>query len=139
MSAFLTAIFAIALWELGKSIHAETYNFVAEWNDNAPATLTIEVDMAQVEVGKPFKFYVAVRNASGRVLDSTGVTVTTDNGAVVADPFVNVIPTAATYLLTAATEGAATLNATDGKIAALAVAVPVLDNTPATLEIVIPA
>jgi len=108
------------------SIEALVYFF---HKPESKPTLTIIGATDMADLGKPFLFTVVAKNSSGVSVPDTTITATTDNGTVT----VNSDGTAG--VLTPATVGTANLTATDGKLTAT-LAVPVVDNVPASLTIV---
>lgn len=92
-------------------------------------TLTILGETNMADIGTPFLFTVVAKNAAGVVVPDTTIVVTTDNGTVTCNP------DGSGGVLNAATAGTANLSATDGKLTTT-LAVPVVDNVPASLTIV---
>ncbi len=133
MSQFLTAIFAIAVWELLIRIYTEVCHELRRPHRREVITLEIDMATTQVTVGIPEAFVVNALNAAGLIVADSGITVTVDNGTA----SISTDGSAGTF--TAATPGPVTLTATDGKLTTTSsvTAVAAVDNTPASLSIVL--
>ncbi len=92
----------------------------------------VGVAMAQVVEGGTFAFTVVAKNAAGRVVPDSGISVSATGGtATVADDGSAGVFTAGTV------DGDFAIAATDGKLSAAPFLVTVVaDNTPASLEVV---
>jgi hypothetical protein len=120
----------IALYFFLEWIFRMAQEFLDGWRSTYVSSLTIKVTQMS-DLGKPVAFTVVAKNASGRVVPDSGITVTATGGSA------TVNPDGSGGSFTGTVEGPATLVATDGKITSSVVTIDVVDATPATLEIIL--
>lgn len=93
-------------------------------------SLTIFGEFKMADMGKQFLFSVVAKNSEGVIVADVITSVMTDNGNVAWNP------DGSNGVLVPATSGTATLTAKDANGLTATLSVPVVNNTPVTIEIV---